>query len=333
VSLVAEAKQRLTIQDIGAQLFPGWKPGKSCRCPWREDRNPSFSVSPDGRLFNDFASGEGGDVVKFLALARGVSESEAAKEFITLAGVRGGEGATPLAPAPARPVEPEKERAKPDLPDLDEGSPEEHRALANLRGLNVEAIRLAVARGLLRFCESREGRAWVITDADRWAAQARRIDGERWQRLTGGPKAWTLAGSRASWPIGWRDAVERDRIALCEGGPDALACLHHALASGVEKEIGVVAMIGAACRIPPECLASFAGKRVRVFVHADVAGLKAAQKWAAQLIEAGASVDGFAFDGLLKSDGGAVKDLNDLALIGADSWEENRALIEAVTLF
>jgi tetratricopeptide (TPR) repeat protein len=112
------------------------------------------------------------------------------------------------------------------------------------------------------------------------------MDGERWQRLTGRPKAWTLAGSRASWPIGWRDAVERDRIALCEGGPDALACLHHAFASGVDTEIGVVCMIGAACRIPPECLASFNGKRVRVFVHADAAGLKAAQKWAAQLIEA-----------------------------------------------
>ena len=333
MSLVAEAKQRLTIQDIGAQLFPGWKPGKSCRCPWREDRNPSFSVSPDGRLFNDFASGEGGDVVKFLALAKGTSESEAARDIITLAGLRGGEGSTPLAPVPARPVEPERPRAKPDLPELGEGSPEEHRQLASLRSLSIESIRLAVARGLLRFCESREGRAWVITDADRWAAQARRMDGERWQRLTGRPKAWTLAGSRASWPIGSRDAVERDRIALCEGGPDALACLHHAFASGVEAEIGVVCMIGAACRIPPECLASFAGKRVRVFVHADAAGLKAAQKWAAQLIEAGASVDGFAFDGLLKSDGSPVEDLCDMASVGPDSWEENRTLIESVVNF
>jgi len=333
VSLVAAAKERLTIHDIGRQLFPEWRPAKSCRCPWRPDKNPSFSVTADGRLWHDFTSGEGGDAVSFLARARGVSESEAAKEFIGLAGLRNGEGSTPLAPAPARPVEPEKERAKPDLPDLDEGSPEEHRALANLRGLNVEAIRLAVARGLLRFCESREGRAWVITDADRWAAQARRLDGKPWQRLSAQPKAWTLPKSRASWPIGWRDAVERDRIALCEGGPDALACLHHALASDVEKEIGVVCMIGAACRIPPECLASFNGKRVRVFVHADAAGLKAAQKWAAQLIEAGASVDGFAFDGLLKSDGSPVEDLCDMASVGPDSWEENRTLIESVVNF
>ena len=333
MSLVAEAKQRLTIHEVGAQLFPGWRPNKSCRCPWREDRNPSFSVSPDGRLFNDFTSGEGGDVVKFLALAKNVSESEAARDIITLAGLRGGDRATPLAPVLVRPVEPEKPREKPDLPELGEGSREEHRQLASLRSLSIESIRLAVARGLLCFCESREGRAWVITDEDRWAAQARRMDGERWQRLTGRPKAWTLAGSRASWPIGWRDAVARDRIALCEGGPDALACLHHALASGVEEEIGVVCMIGAACRIPPECLASFAGKRVRVFVHADPAGMKAAQKWATQLIEAGASVDGFAFDGLLKSDGSPVKDLCDMASIGPDSWDENRALIESVMTF
>ena len=333
MSLVAEAKQRLSIHDIGAKLFPEWRPAKSCRCPWRADRNPSFSVTADGRLWHDFTDGSGGDVVSFLARARGLSEPEAAKEFITLAGLRGGEGATPLAPLPVRPAEPEKPREKPELPPLDEGTPPEHRQLASLRGLNVAAIRLALGRGLLRFCDSREGRAWVVTDPDRWAAQARRLDGERWQRLTGRPKAWTLAGSRASWPIGFADAVARERIALTEGGPDALAALHHAFASGVEKMIGVVCMIGAACRIPAECLPAFAGKRVRVFVHADEAGMKAAQRWAGQLIEAGAAVDGFAFDGLVKSDGTPVNDLCDMAAIGADAWEENRGLIEAVMTF
>lgn len=333
MSLVAQAKDRLTIHDIAAKLFPEWRPGKSCRCPWRPDRNPSFSVTADGRLWHDFTDGSGGDAVSFLARARGISESEAAKEFIGIAGVRGGEGITPLATVPARPVDPEKERTKPTLPELEDGTPEEHRALANLRGLNIEAIKIAVARGLLRFTNSGEGRAWVVLDSARWAAQARLLSGERWQRLVGRPKAWTMRGSRAAWPIGLADAGARDRIAFVEGGPDLLAALHHAWASGCEEEVGVIAMLGAASKIPPECLPSFAGKRVRIFVHADDSGLKAAQRWAAQLIGAGADVTGFAFDGLVKSSGDPVTDLNDLAAIGGDSWEENKSLIEAVMHF
>jgi hypothetical protein len=330
-SAVAEAKSCLTIRDIGAKLFPDWKPGKSCRCPWREDIHNSFSVSDDGGLFNDFAEGAGGDQVSFLARARGIPESEAAKELIRWAGVRAG-GSNPP-PAPVRPVEPAPERVKPELPPFDEGTADERRRLACLRNLSPDGIGLAVDRGLLRFCDSREGRAWVVTDRDRWAAQARRLDGKPWQRLTGQPKAWTLQGSRASWPIGFADAVRRDRIALVEGGPDALAALHHALASGCADAVGVIAMIGASCRLPAECLPSFAGLPVRVFIHADAAGMRAARKWAGQLAGAGARVSGFDFSGMFRTDGAAVGDLNDMASISPDSWEEHRELIENAMRF
>ena len=329
MSAVAEAKERLTIRDIGAKLFPEWKPGKSCRCPWRDDRKPSFSISDDGRLFNDFAGGEGGDVVSFLAMARGIPESEAARELIRWAGVRGGDAG----PAPVRPVVTSPEREKPNLPLLDEGTPQELTWLSRLRDLSSDSLVLAVGRELLRFTDSREGRAWVVTDRDRWAAQARRLDGKPWQRLTGQPKAWTLAGSRASWPIGFADAVRRDRIALVEGGPDALAALHHAWASGCADAVGVVCMIGAACRIPDECLPAFAGLSVRVFIHADAAGMKAARKWAAQLAGAGARVSGFDFSGMLRTDGAEVNDLCDMASVGPDSWEEHRELIENAMRF
>jgi len=324
MSAVAEAKQRLTIQDIAARLVPDWKPGKSCRCPWREDRNPSFSVSDDGRLWNDFASGEGGDAVAFLARLRGSSNSDAAREFIALAGVKGG---TPSAPAPVRPPPVEAPRQKPELPPLDEGTAEERRQLAALRGLSCESLEIAVERGLLRFADSREGRAWVVTDQDRWAAQARRLDGQRWQRLTGNPKAWTLPGSRASWVLGFADAVRRERVALVEGGPDALAAFEFAAAAGSVDAFGVCCMIGASCKIPAECLASFGSLPVRIFVHADEAGFKAARRWAVQLHNAGAKVSGFDFTGLLRVDGSPVKDLCDMASVSPDSWEKHRALV------
>ena len=233
---------------------------------------------------------------------------------------RGGD----VAPAPVRPVVTSPEREKPSLPVLDEGTAAECARLAMMRNLSPDAIALAVGRELLRFTDSREGRAWVVTDRDRWAAQTRRLDGKPWQRLT---------GSRASWPIGFADAVRRDRIALVEGGPDALAALHHAWASGCAEAVGVVCMIGAACRIPAECLPAFAGLSVRVFIHADAPGMKAARKWAAQLAGAGARVSGFDFSGMLRTDGAAVNDLCDMASVGVDSWEEHRELIESAMTF
>ena len=49
-------------------------------------------------------------------------------------------------------------------------------------------------------------------------------------------------------------------------------------------------MLGAGCRIPQECLPFFADLPVRVFVHDDEPGLKAARRWAGQLAGAGARV-------------------------------------------
>ena len=74
----------------------------------------------------------------------------------------------------------------------------------------------------------------------------------------------------------------------------------------------------------------FKEKRVRIFAHLDRAGLKAEGRWWRQLKEAGATVDGFDFSELVRSDGQPVGDLNDFCLIDADQWEANREMIEGV---
>jgi len=38
------------------------------RCPFHDDRNPSFSVHPSGQYFYCFGCGTAGDVIKFLML-------------------------------------------------------------------------------------------------------------------------------------------------------------------------------------------------------------------------------------------------------------------------
>ncbi|MGD1031405.1 MAG: CHC2 zinc finger domain-containing protein [Opitutaceae bacterium] len=84
-SPLKRAKDRVTIFELGALYFPAWKAGKSCRSPFRDDRHSSFSVFDDGRKWKDFGSGESGDAVDFLAKAKGVDKSAAAKELLAQA--------------------------------------------------------------------------------------------------------------------------------------------------------------------------------------------------------------------------------------------------------
>ena len=113
-----------------------------------------------------------------------------------------------------------------------------------------------------------------------------------------GVKAWTLPGSRAGWPVGAAEACQRLRVVLVEGGPDLLAALHLAIAAGVLPDVGVCAMLGAGCRILPDALTLFQGKRVRLFPHAgpphldgSAPGIEGAARWQDTLTKAGAGVD------------------------------------------
>jgi hypothetical protein len=68
-STLAEAKNRLNIHRLWIHFnYPG-QPSANCRCPWREDEKPSFSVNAYGTLFNDFATGEAVDAVDFFQRA------------------------------------------------------------------------------------------------------------------------------------------------------------------------------------------------------------------------------------------------------------------------
>ena len=82
-----EAKSRLRIPELWALLNLPGTPAKSCRCPWRDDHKPSFSVFAEGKRWRDFAADEGGDAIDFLAKARGLSLGDAIREFKRLSGL------------------------------------------------------------------------------------------------------------------------------------------------------------------------------------------------------------------------------------------------------
>lgn len=318
---ITEAKERLTIHDLWRILDLPGKPGKSCRCPWREDRKPSFSVSDDGRLYNDFTKGEGGDGIDFLRNATELSGEAAFKKFIELAG---GAHPSPLPTNKRSTAGPqEAQRALPTLPAMRHGTQAEHQALADLRGVSPEAVRcLDVHAGILRFGMWQNEAAWFVTDRKR-VAQARRMDGKTY---ASGAKATTTTGSWASWPIGLEQAEHHPFVVLVEGGPDMLAAVHFAL-DQLRGDCFPVAMLGAGQRIHPEALPLLAGKRIRICAHADDAGRGAAQRWAQQLESVGCCVDALDLAGLRKMDGAPAKDLNDLVRIHPEDAAELKGLL------
>ena len=206
---------------------------------------------------------------------------------------------------------------------LQPGTAAELAKLAELRQLGREGVALASAKGLLRFGDYRGHRAWFILDGSGRVAQARRLDGVPW---ADGVKAWTLAGSQGTWPIGIGEAADFPIVALCEGGADLLAACHFIAAEERERDVAPVAMLGGCARIHAEALPMFTGKRVRIFPHVDSTGAAAVNRWAEQIADVAAEVDAFSFAGLRRTAGEPVKDFNDLAAIHPDDFENDRSL-------
>jgi hypothetical protein len=320
-SRIEEAKARFTIPVLWGQFALPGKPAKSCRSPFREDRNPSFSVSEDQLRWIDFATGERGDAVDFLAKIKGISNASAFIELLSMA-----DAYQPASSMHRKEASPEPRRG-PDLNGIEPCSESDLVQISELRSIPLEGLSLARDRKFLfAYQDPYQGRCWLITDDARRSAICRRLDGKRFHYREAeegkkeGPKSRNWKGSEGNWPIGIAQASGFPAIALCEGAPDFLAAFALAYAGAVESLVAPVCMTGSSCHIHADALPQFRGKRVRIFGHADETGQDAAQRWAEQLQGVEAEVDGFFFEDkandlqLLKADGSPVKDLNDFLL-------------------
>ena len=83
-----EAKERVTIESLWREFGYEGEPKKACRCPFHEDRSPSFSVFDDGKKWKCHAGCGEGSVIDFLVLAKSISEEEACLEILERAGGR-----------------------------------------------------------------------------------------------------------------------------------------------------------------------------------------------------------------------------------------------------
>jgi len=320
---IEEAKAVLTIPILWKRLDLRGEPKTLCRSPFRPDKHPSFSVSKDGLVFHDFATGEKGDAITFLAIATQQSLKDATRQFM---GMAGGSAVTVRATVgfnadrrDAPKPEPQL-RLKPSLPDFEHGTNAELHTLADLRKISFAACVIARGAGLLRFGKWEGEAAWFITDDEGLNAQARRLDGEPWAKIRA--KAQTLPGSWGKWPVGLTTGRNYPTFLLVEGGPDLLAALHFIHLAGAETLFFPIATLGASMAIHEDALPLLAGKRIRIYAHTDPAGAKAAERWAAQLATVGAIVDCADFTGLRKADGSPVGDLNDCTSIHPEDAHE-----------
>lgn len=292
-------------------------------------------------LWHDRATGEGGNFTKLLQLSHGLSFREAVDEI-------GGILCINLSLAEDLAVRLGRENRHVPFVDrtnfarnsykkiwdwraaLRTGCEAELHALAQNRNIAIEGVRMAQARGLLRFIDSFEGIAWVITDGRETQAIWRRLDGENWKS---GTKAKLLPGCSGMRPIGISEAAPFPTVSVVEGGPDALSILGHAYGDSCETYLGVVCMPNSNADFDEDDLRLLAGKTIRIFPHADRVGAKCAIQWLAKLDSVAGHVDVFDFSGLITADGKSVEDVNDLGNIDYDCWEENRLALASCLNF
>lgn len=86
---VEDIKARVDLIEIVRKYAEVKKAGKnySCRSPFRNEKTPSFSISPEKQMWYDFGASEGGDAISFIEKIENCSFREAVEILADMAGV------------------------------------------------------------------------------------------------------------------------------------------------------------------------------------------------------------------------------------------------------
>jgi DNA primase len=86
---IEDLKNRTDIVELVRKYTELKKSGKNymCRSPFRNERTPSFCVSPERQFWYDFGSSEGGDAISFLEKMESLSFPEAVEMLADAAGI------------------------------------------------------------------------------------------------------------------------------------------------------------------------------------------------------------------------------------------------------
>lgn len=335
---ISEAKARLPLPELMSKLGMDAIAKRSAKCPFHEDSNASFGIFPKGSdwYWKCHAGCGGGDEITFLEKIYSESQKSAIQRFKDLASDRPVNEAVSSVKTLFEGDKPSEPRSVAYPSDMRAPTREQIQEIAALRNLSEEPVAWLAHAGVLHVGTVSGFPSWILTDARRLCAEARRIDGAYYPDQAGlsKRKAHTLRGSTKSWPVGLGisrpDLIKHFQcFLLVEGGPDLIAALHFALLFHRAALPITILGAGAGTAIHSEALALLAGKRVRIYPHDDPGGQgqEAASKWVAQLQRAGCNVDAFDFSDLRKACGAPVKDVNDLSELHSDDLDVLEELI------
>ena len=279
------AKERYTIPEIWKALGFEGSPKTSCKSPFREDKNASFSIFEDGRKWKDHATEQGGDVVEFVKLALGVDYPDVRKWFSERLGVEIGTSGNFSSTSSTSSIDCTSKKIQ--WPSkLVTGTEATWEAFAKMRGYSYGAVWTMSHLGVLRFTEINGEKCLVVLDDEGRAAEIRALNRTSFY---GKNKAYPLKGVDKTWLVGTaalREAPSNTSLLICEGATDFLSAID--LLYRYRRELGgirswmPVALLGATCKkLAPDCASLMRGRKVRIVPDADRAGEMMASHWAA----------------------------------------------------
>src|SRR5258708_6422281 len=86
---IARIRESVNLVEIEREHVPKLKKrGRNymARCPFHQERTPSFNVNPEMGVFKCFGCGVGGDAFKFLMLTEGLTYPEAIRKIAARVG-------------------------------------------------------------------------------------------------------------------------------------------------------------------------------------------------------------------------------------------------------
>ena len=313
-------KEKCPLPDLLRRIGLGKHAKSSCPSPFRSDSKPSWGIfQHDGHwYFKDFATDETGDEISVLARYLKLDEKKDFKAIVERYQEIANQESNPptvlpndLKPSQAAEVEAEK----PNCSLFSTGTTDQLARLSASRGISMEGLQWAQDRGVLVFGRWYGGEVYGVRDGSGQVMEIRKLDGSLFNAIGGlaDRKSHAIKGSQKKWPVGIQEAAGCPMIVLVEGIPDFLAAHQIVIEESRQGCVAPVSMLCASVSIAEQALPLFKGKHVRLFPHADEAGVKATRKWSQQLKAVGvAKVDFYDFARVKVAPNEHVKDLCDL---------------------
>ena len=175
----------------------------------------------------------------------------------------------------------------PDRTGFGRGSADQHRQLARLTGVSVEAVSWAAERGVLSFGEWHGLQCYGVCDSSGRLVELRRLNGLNFPAVgeLQARKSHTVKHSQRNWPVGLPEASSAANLLLVEGLADFIAAHELIVANQLEDQWAPIAMLSAGVSISRDALPGFNGKKVLIYCP-NAAGHQvgqAALSWCEQL--------------------------------------------------